>query len=205
MSISDKKGLLEKIKTQEGDYNLDLGCGSNKNDSNLIGIDKIDYENVDIVGDVYEILNCIPSNRIASITSNHFVEHLEDLELFLDLCSRALIPGGKLNICVPHFSNPYFYSDPTHKRFFGLYTFCYFSKCSFLSRKVPIYEHKVGFQLQKISMVFKSSKPFYVRYAIKSFLGILFNSSYYMMEFWEENLSGIFPSYEISYSMIKEE
>ena len=31
MSISDKKGLLEKIKTQEGNYNLDLGCGNRKN------------------------------------------------------------------------------------------------------------------------------------------------------------------------------
>jgi len=205
MSISDKKGLLEKIKTQEGSYNLDLGCGNSENDSNLIGIDKIDYENVDIVGDVYEILKSIPSNRITSITSNHFVEHLEDLELFLDLCSRTLIPGGSLNICVPHFSNPYFYSDPTHKRFFGLYTFCYFSKCSLLSRQVPIYEHNVGFKLQKISMGFKSSKPFYGRYAFKKFLGLLFNSSYYLMEFWEENLSGIFPSYEISYLMIKEE
>ena len=54
-------------------------------------------------------------------------------------------------------------------------------------------------------MVFKSPKPFYGRYAFKRLFGLLFNSSYYMMEFWEENLSGIFPSYEITYLMIKEE
>jgi len=204
MSIEDKKGFLDKIKNQEGKYDLDLGCGNREEGSNLIGVDRINYDHVDIVGDVFEILKEIPQNSINSIITNHFVEHLDDLEHFLNSCAEALIPGGKLEICVPHFSSPYFYSDPTHKNFFGLYTFCYFSNCSFLSRKVPVYEHKVSFNIEKIFLGFKSPKPFYFRYGIKRLVGSLFNSSYYMMEFWEENLPGIFPCYEISYVLVKE-
>ena len=40
--------------------------------------------------------------------------------------TRVLKKNGKANIFVPHFSNPYYYSDYTHKRFLGLYTFYYF-------------------------------------------------------------------------------
>src|SRR6185312_2948084 len=39
----------------------------------------------------------------------------------------VLEPGGEFRAVVPHFSNLHFYSDPTHRTFFGLYTFSYLS------------------------------------------------------------------------------
>jgi hypothetical protein len=39
--------------------------------------------------------------------------------------AKDLEQGELIEIIVPHFSNPHYYSDPTHVRFFGLYTMSY--------------------------------------------------------------------------------
>jgi hypothetical protein len=51
---------------------------------------------------------------------------------------RVTRADGRIEVVVPHFSNPYAYSDPTHVRFFGLYTFYYFAdEADQPRRKVP--------------------------------------------------------------------
>jgi ubiquinone/menaquinone biosynthesis C-methylase UbiE len=118
------------------------------------------------------------------------------LELF-----RVLKPDGRAEFVAPHFSNPYFYSDPTHRRYFGLYTFCYFSAGSPFRRTVPAYQKELSFRLERVDLLFKSARPFYVRYALKSLVGKLFNSCYYMKELYEENFCYLFPCYEIRYRL----
>jgi SAM-dependent methyltransferase len=56
---------------------------------------------------------------------NH-LEHLSDVVAVMEEIHRVLAPGGTAEITVPHFSNPHYYSDPTHVRPFGLYSFDYF-------------------------------------------------------------------------------
>ena len=65
----------------------------------------------------------------------------------------------------------------------------YFCDCNFLTREVPQYNHLINFDIVKINLNFSSTRPFYVRHAFKKLLGLIFTSSYYMQEFWEENLS----------------
>jgi ubiquinone/menaquinone biosynthesis C-methylase UbiE len=202
MAINDKQGLIAKIKELPS-VALDIGCGPNKKIPGAIGVDVLDYEGVDIVGDVFEVLGAIPSASVDSVHSFHFFEHIEDLPRLLGEIARVLKGGGELEIVVPHFSNPYFYSDPTHKRFFGLYTFCYYASESLFSRKVPNYQHAIQFQLTAVDLGFKSSRPFYFRHAFKKVIGSVFNSCGYMKEFYEENLSQIFPCYEIKYQLRK--
>ena len=36
---------------------------------------------------------------------------------------------------------------------------------------------------------------------VKKLIGAVFSSTYYMQEFWEENLSSIFPCYEIKFTL----
>ena len=108
-------------------------------------------------------------------------------------------PQGKLELVVPHFSNPFFYSDPTHRRFFGLYTFSYIAKDNIFTRKVPQYGWDSMFILEDVDLHFKSSRPFYGRHGIKKLLGMVFNSCTYLKEFYEENLCYVFPCYEVRY------
>ena len=107
--------------------------------------------------------------------------------------------GGLVEFVAPHFSNPYFYSDPTHRSFFGLYTFCYYTGGSPFRREVPTYGYKPEFRIEKVDLVFKSTRPFVVRYSIKRVFGFLFNSCTYMKELYEENFCYLFPCYEVKY------
>jgi SAM-dependent methyltransferase len=178
---------------------LDLGCGPRKRTSEYIGVDLLDAPGVDLVGDVYDHLNRLPDAWVAEVFTSHFLEHLEDPQKLLEAVARVLEPGGRLEIIVPHFSNPYFYSDWTHRRSFGLYSLSYVVGGSHFKRKVPNYGLSLPFELDTIRLRFKSARPFYVRYGIKRAIGFLVNSSRATQEFYEENLCWLVPCYEIQY------
>jgi SAM-dependent methyltransferase len=202
--IIDNLEIIKAINSKAREETiLDIGCGANKKVSSHIGIDMLELPGVDIVGKVLEVTQKINDNSIDKIFTSHFLEHIENLEEYLNEFSRVLKADGVLEIVVPHYSNPYFYSDPTHKAYFGLYTMCYFAECNFLKRTVPKYNHQINFLLVSTKLNFSSTRPFYVRHAVKKILGLLFGTSYFMQEFWEENLSFIFPCYDIKYNLKK--
>ncbi len=132
----------------------------------------------------------------------HFIEHVPDVAKLLSVLARVMRVDGILEFVAPHFSNPYFYSDPTHKSTFGLYTFAYLSDSSIFSRQVPSYVRDMRFQLKNTDLVFKSSRPFYMRYLIKSLWGKIFNSCAFMRELYEENFCYLIPCYEVKYVLV---
>ena len=201
-NIIDKNGLLENIDSSQ-EIMIELGCGSRKKNSAAIGIDILDYPDVDIVGDIFEVLKKFPDACIEHVSSHHFIEHVDDIELLMSELARIMKYEGVIDFVAPHFSNPYYYSDPTHRSFFGLYTFCYMSYGTLFSRKVPTYQSETFFNLESVDLVFKSAKPFYGRYLFKSLLGKIFNSCTYMKEWYEENLCYLFPCYEVRYLLIR--
>ena len=195
MTILDKRNILANLNNAT----LELGCGDRKRSKDSVGIDAIDYECVDIVGDIFDVLKEIRSNSINAVYSHHFFEHVDDIGRLMAELARILRPTGELGIVVPHFSNPYFYSDYTHRNFFGLYSLSYFSSNSLLKRKVPKYNKLPEFELCQVDLIFKSSPPHYGRHLFKKMLQIVFNSNRYMREFYEENFCYLFPCYEIRY------
>ena len=196
--FQDKNSLLKNLKSCNS-VTLELGCGNRKRFENSIGIDMLDYPCVDIVGNLSEVLQAFPVGSVDRVTSHHVFEHLDDLEGMLMKLARILKPGGQLEIVVPHFSNPYYFSDATHKSFFGLYTLCYFSSQSPFVRQVPSYQRQLNFEFVTVDLMFKSAKPFYLRYGFKRFFGYFFNLNKYTQELYEENFCYIFPCYELRY------
>ena len=202
--MNDKYKIVERLASLN-QVILELGCGSKKKVDEAIGIDAIDYDCVDIVGDAFRVLRGFPSCSVDALYSFHFFGHITDIEILLKEIARVLKVGGRLKIVVPHFSNPHFYSDPTHRNFFGLYTLSYFSESKQFFRQVPTYNHTIQFSVEKVDLIFKSFRPFYCRHGIKKMLGMIFNSCSYMQEFYEENLCYLFPCYEISYELSKKQ
>ena len=200
--IVDKKELLVGLTTSSS-LIIEMGCGSTKRNPEAIAIDILDYPEVDIVGDIYDVLKKLPDSCVTHASSKHFIEHVSDLNLIMLELERVIKPGGVIDFVAPHFSNPYFYSDITHRNFFGLYTFCYMSYSNIFSRKVPAYQKNVLFNLKSVDLKFKSDKAFYGRYAFKLIIGYLFNSCNYMKELYEENFCYLFPCYEVRYKLIK--
>lgn len=202
MGLIDKKNILLNIGSVT---ELELGCGNRKRNPKAVGIDILDYPDVDIVGDIYEVLAAFPDQCVNKVYSYHFVEHVSDVPKLLSELARIVKPNGYVEFVAPHFSNPYFYSDPTHRNFFGLYTFCYYATESFFARRVPMYGYKAEFSISSVDLVFKSPKQFFVRYGIKYLIGIIFNSSTFLKEFYEENLCYLFPCYEVRYLLQRHE
>jgi ubiquinone/menaquinone biosynthesis C-methylase UbiE len=204
MKIYDKNNILNNWDGFST-FKIEVGCGKHKKDNELIGIDIINYDCVDLVGDAFDILKLFPDDSVSYLYTSHFLEHVSNFSEYIKEFSRVLSPGGKLEIIVPHFSNPYYYSDSTHKTFFGLYTLSAFACDNIHSRKVPTYDNKIFFYLSRADLVFKSSKPFYFRHIFKLFIGLIFNSCIYMRELYEEYFSFLIPCYEIKYMLIKNE
>jgi ubiquinone/menaquinone biosynthesis C-methylase UbiE len=187
----DLSGLLssgEKVS-------LELGCGLNKKNGR-IGIDQLNLEGVDIVGDVVDCLKLFPDASVDEIFSNSLLEHVDDLEQVVRETARVLKKTGKHFAFVPHFSNPYYYSDYTHQKFIGLYTFYYFvEQKNQLARKVPVFYSNTRIKILSQKLIFAS--PFKGRRIIKKLFQYIFNSSTWMQEFYEENLCYIIPCYAI--------
>ena len=195
----DKHGLLARRDLR--DVVIELGCGPLKRHAGSIAIDILDGEHVDVVGDALDVLRALPAGCAKLVSSSHFLEHLHDAGPILDEMSRVLGPGGEIEIVVPHFANPYFHSDPTHRNGlgFGLYTMSYFARDPLLRRQVPGYVRREHLTLKSVDLGFKAAWPFYGRYALTRAIGALFNSTRYLQELWEENLCYLFPCYEIRY------
>ncbi len=110
---------------------------------------------------ILRIKKLFPKNSVSYLYMSHFLEHVSDLGAYINEFSRVISSGGRLEIVVPHFSNPYYYSDSTHKTFFGLYTLSAFAQDNIHSRKVPTYDNTIYFYLKRADLVFKSTKPAY--------------------------------------------
>ena len=185
------------------DLKLELGCGQTKRGPDWVGVDVLDTPAVDVVGDVFDVLRTLDDDSVAEVYSSHLFEHIEDLSALVTELERVLTVGGRLHVIVPHFSNAYFYSDPTHRRPFGLYTFSYFAEDQLLRRRVPTYAHVPRLRLESARLNFRSASEFRSRYRVKAALGRLVNSTVWLQEFYEENLVGILPCYELEFELVK--
>ena len=200
MSLLDKTGALQRLQRGEM-LALELGCGPRKSDPRAIGIDLLDFDGVDLVGDVYVALAAMPASTISRVDTSHFLEHLPDLPRLLDELGRVMAPGAPLSIVVPHFSNPFYYSDPTHRTPFGLYTLAYFCEQKLFRRQVPRYGFKPPFAIEAVQLRFKSYPPRYLRHAFKRLVGAVVNSCMFAMELYEENFCWLVPCYEVQYTL----
>ena len=194
--IVDKHSCLSDLKNAT----LELGCGESKLYPRSIGVDVLDYPCVDVVGDVHDVLDAIPTASVDHVYSNHFFEHVDDVDRLLDQLGRVMKPGATMRVLVPHALNPHFYSDPTHKSFFALYTFAYLADSKLFHRSVPSYQNSPLFDLVEVRLMFRSP-GWPTRNKVKRVLELLVNSRRSFQEFFEENLSTMLPPYGVDYRL----
>jgi len=193
---------LDKVLKSGKAVVIELGCGPNKQPG-CIGVDFVDLPGVDIVADIDDGLGFLPDASADSVISYSFFEHVENLEQLIAEIVRVLKPEGSCSLFVPHFSSPFYYSDYTHKTFFGLYTLRYFcGDEDQLMRKVPNHYTKTRIRVVSQRLVFYSSFRG-IRFLKKVFQKVV-NHSTWTQEFYEENLSALIPCYglEIQFARV---
>lgn len=200
--VIDPLGLIEKINSGDQNIKVEFGCGPNRYRADYITVDLLDNESVDIRADIYDFLDCLNKGTISAVYASHFVEHVADINQLMDKLAFVCKPGAIIEFIVPHFSNPFFYSDYTHRSFFGLYSFCYLANDrTGLRRGVPKYGLNPLFDLVAVDLKFRSYRPNYIRHALKRSLEKLVNFSNWTKEFYEEMMTWMAPCYEVNYRL----
>ena len=106
---------------------LDVGCGLNKRPG-AIGIDRNPRTAADVLADIDR--NGLPflDSTASAISLVHVIEHLESVIGALEQAHRVLIPGGRLLIETPHYSDASSFADPTHRWHLNSFSFRYFTE-----------------------------------------------------------------------------
>ena len=106
---------------------LNLGCGGNIK-RGYVNLDKVKLPGVDVVHDLDKFPYPFKNNEFDEILCNHVLEHVSDIEKAMRELYRILKPNGRLMIIVPYFNSQAAWTDPTHKKAFGYFSFDYFVK-----------------------------------------------------------------------------
>jgi SAM-dependent methyltransferase len=104
---------------------LHLGCGRVILPG-YVNLDLVKIPGIDVVADLEARLP-FRDGVFDEIFTSHVLEHVRDLIPLLGEMARICRPGAILRIEVPHLSFFGAYTDPTHKRFFGYFSFDYFT------------------------------------------------------------------------------
>lgn len=178
---------------------LNLGCGDSRLEG-MIGVDILIRKGTEVVCDLESPLP-FASQAVDFVYAKSILEHIEHFELLVSELHRVLSSSGELYIYVPHWRNPSYYSDYSHKRFFGLYTFDYFSSpIDQLFRSVPTYSI-VRFQTLEVKLLFNS--PFrFLHWLMKAFQWVI-NLGKGCQLFYEFHVSGFIPCYALEYRLRK--
>jgi ubiquinone/menaquinone biosynthesis C-methylase UbiE len=174
---------------------IDLGCGKDRK-SGVWGVDVRFDVRPDVVADLERGLP-FKDNSIHYVYANHVLEHTQNLEGVMSEIHRILRPDGCLRLFVPHFSNPFGYSDYTHRRFFGSFSFSYFVPWDRQNRwrQVPNYALTFPFRLTYERLRFYS--PLRLALPFVFLLELLVNSSTFARILYEYHFCYWFPIYGI--------
>lgn len=101
---------------------LDVGCGANKFPG-AIGMDNNPRTAADVIHDLGQFPYPFPDSEFDLIVASHVIEHVPDVMGFMTELYRIAKPNGRLRIATPHYTNPDWPNDPTHRNHFNSYSF----------------------------------------------------------------------------------
>jgi len=105
---------------------LHLGCGHNLI-AGAVNVDVRAGVGADVVHDLNQRPWPFPDNRFAAVIATHVIEHLHDTVAVMEEIHRVCRHGATVKIVTPHFSSPSAFTDPSHCRYFGYYSFHFFT------------------------------------------------------------------------------
>ncbi len=184
------------LETGQG-LRLNLGSGQ-RSRPGFYNVDLLPLSGVDIVADLNQPLEALPDNSVVEIYSRHTLEHVRELLPLLAEIHRIARPEARIELVVPHFSNPRGYSDPTHVRFFGLYTFFYFcDEADQPRRKVPNFYLPQRFRVESVR--FTLLRRSFLDRLVQPLAHKVINRNYSLLDWYERRLCWWFPVGSVHY------
>jgi len=122
-SAVDSPPASEGLRPPKSDR-LNLGCGR-QHLRDAINLDITASTTPDVVHDLNSFPWPFPDNHFREVLANDVLEHLENFIEAMEEIHRICRDGAVIRITVPHFSCSNAYTDPTHQRTFGYFSFDY--------------------------------------------------------------------------------
>jgi len=172
---------------------LDVGCGANKTPG-AIGLDNNPRTAADVIHDLGEFPYPFADNEFDRVVSSHVVEHVPDVMGFITELHRITRPGGTIFLLTPHYTNPDWANDPTHRNHINSYTFNTF----LADRQVFDFYTEVRLKPLKCDV---SVLSLWKMLGVGAFINIdqHWPSMRFTRKFWEHYLSGIMRGKEIRF------
>jgi len=123
--LSDLPQMSDQLSQSGEKKILDVGCGRNKYPG-AIGLDSNPRTDADVIHDLGVTPYPFSDNEFDEVISRHVIEHVPDVMAFVSELHRITKPGGHIRIVTPHYSNPDWPTDPTHRNHFNSYSFTCF-------------------------------------------------------------------------------
>ena len=177
---------------------LDLGSGDSPR-KGFYSVDYLEMAGVDVVADLNKPLVLFPSDCSEYVYSRHTFEHIQEFIPLMREIHRITKAGGTIEIIVPHFSNVYGYSDPTHVRLFGLYSMYYFvsKENQPQVRKVPEFYTDLRFRIKSVRIEFYRLSV--LDKVVAPLISKVININASTQDFYERRLAYIFHAWQIRY------
>ena len=179
---------------------IELGSGGAPR-KGFYALDLRELPGVDGLADLNEPLSLLPDDSVEHVYSRHVLEHVAELDVVLGEMRRITRRDGLVEIIVPHHTNPYGYSDPTHVRFFGLYTMHYYvePEKQGLKRLLPAFYSDIRFEVDSIEIDFyrETRADRIIAPMMKRFV----NLSLATQDFYERRLAPFYHAWQITYRL----
>jgi hypothetical protein len=105
---------------------LNLGCGR-KYVTGAVNVDVRAETNPDLLQDLNLVPWLFPDDHFKEVLAYDVIEHLDDTIRAMEEIHRICCNEAVVRITLPHFSCANAYTDPTHRHYFGRFSFNYVS------------------------------------------------------------------------------
>lgn len=168
---------------------FDIGCGRSKRDG-FIGVDVLGVGGVDINHDLNMFPYPIEESSATEIVLDNVLEHLDRPLAIIEEIYRICKDDAIVTVMVPYFRSFYSAIDPTHKRFFGIYSLSYFDPSHVFYRKYSY--TKVKFNILEIAFEKRRTSKNPVRKIVRCIANR-------WPELYESKLSHLYPLDDLTY------
>ncbi len=101
---------------------LDVGCGLRKTPG-AIGMDVNPRTGADVIHDLDDVPYPFADDAFDEVVGIHVIEHVHDPMAVMAELHRVTRPGGIVRLVVPHWTNPDWATDLTHRNCLNSYSF----------------------------------------------------------------------------------
>jgi SAM-dependent methyltransferase len=101
---------------------LDIGCGTNKA-AGAVGMDVNPRTAADVIHDLDDLPYPFADDEFDEVIGRHVIEHVRDPMAVMCELHRITRNGGLVRLVTPHWTNPDFATDLTHRNHLNSYSF----------------------------------------------------------------------------------